>query len=102
MKNEPTDRLALLNELTGLETVKRLIDSRIEELTFLLQPHNFSTPKTLKALPVGDPTVLGRDSLGRIKRKRNLSPEQRQSKRVLIEKARASRLTKIKESKKGL
>jgi hypothetical protein len=96
MKNQPVDRLAILNELTGLETVKRLIDTRIEELTYLLQPDNFSKPKTLKPLPVGDPTVLGRDSLGRIKKKRKLSPEQQAAKRALIAKARESRLARIK------
>jgi hypothetical protein len=87
------DRLSLLNELTGLEAAKRLIDNRIEELTqLLLSSDNFSAPKTLKRLPVGDPTGIGWDSLGRIIPRRNLTAEQRQAKRVLIKKISAARL----------
>jgi hypothetical protein len=87
----------LLNELTGLEAPKRLIDNRSEELTqLLLSSDNFSAPKTRKPLPPG---ALGYDSIGLVKGPRKLTEEQRQAKRVLISKARDSRLAKIKETK---
>jgi len=99
---EDTQRFALLNELNGLETAKHLIDRRINEIMENLQmPANIASPRNLRPLPIGDPTVLGRDALGRIKRKRNISPELREAKRQLINKARQQKLDALKAQKQG-
>jgi hypothetical protein len=75
-------------------------DERIEKL-MKAQEKNYSAPRALKPLPVGDPTVIGRDSLGRINRTRNLTPEQREAKRVQIARVREARLARIREVQKS-
>lgn len=101
MENEK--RLALLEEMTSLERAVKHLNKRIKEIAEALRlpdtdPAYFSAPKTLKPLPEGYATVLGRDSLGRIKRKRNFSPEVREKKRQAIARAREMKLARIRES----
>jgi hypothetical protein len=90
-------QVLLLAELPGLEAAKRAIDARIEEIKRQLSENKGPQP-ILPQLMKDDPTILGRDVLGRIKRKRNLSPEVRAHKRALIAAARDKRLEKAREN----
>jgi hypothetical protein len=96
------NKSALIAELPGLEAARKFIEDRILEIHAQLRagPVNYSAPKILKPLP-DDPDVLGRDSLGRIKRRRNLSPEDRENRRRLIILAREKKFEKIADTKKA-
>lgn len=87
-------QLQLLAELPGLESAKQAIEARIYEI------HKQLTANGSAIVPPPafmDASYLGRDVLGRIKRKRNISPEVRKQKQELIAKARLSRLSQLKE-----
>lgn len=81
-------QMLLLAELPGLEAARLAIEARILEITNRLS----SEGTYIKPPAILDPTILGRDILGRIKRRRNISPELKEKKRALIAAARAKRL----------
>jgi hypothetical protein len=90
------DALALLGELPGLEAAKRAIDLRISEIMRQVQKDGrvqYIPP------PEKDPTVLGRDSIGRIIRKRNISEEVKEKRRKMIKVARDKKLQAIYDAK---
>lgn len=98
MENNNT---VLLAELSGLLAAKQLIELRIADIYRSASgiTDNVAAPKQLTPIPFGDTSVLGRDVLGRIKRKRNISPELREKKIALIAAAREKKLAAIAASK---
>src|SRR5262249_36174606 len=94
---EPS-KLLLLAELPGLEAARQWIDARILEIQQQLSVGGATYEKPPAIL---DPNILGRDVLGRIKRKRKLSPWALQQKRELIAAARQKRLDKLKVAAEG-
>ena len=95
------DISVLIGRLSGLEAARRAIEAEIAELHRQIvalagQLGGTSVPREVppQAAP-GDPSVLEYDSLGRIKRKRNLSDEEREKRRRLIAAARQKRLEKL-------
>lgn len=92
-----TTKLALLAELPGLEAAKVAIDARIEQIKKELTADGGLYLAPGERPPVAtDPAILGRDVLGRIKRKRNLSPAVREQKRKLIALARQKKLDDLR------
>lgn len=85
----------LIGELQGLMAAKELLEKRIAGIQRSVQG-NFSAPKEFAPIDPEDPTIIGRDALGRIKRKRHISPELRAKKIALINQAREARLNKIR------
>src|SRR5215472_13901194 len=95
------DIQVLIGRLSGLEAARKAIEAEIADIhrrisTRLGQMAVPTAPREEAVVAASeDPTILGRDTLGRIKRKRNISPELRERKRELIAAARAARLDKL-------
>jgi hypothetical protein len=83
----------LVGRLPGLEAAKKAIEEQITEICRRVAADTGDQGQANLA-PV-DPSVLGRDSLGRIVRKRTISPELKEKKRKLIAEARASKIAKL-------
>lgn len=87
-----TSKVLLMAELPGLEAAKNAIDARIDEIKAQLGGVYIAPGERPPA--VLDTGILGRDVLGRILRKRNLTPEQRDNRRRLIALARVKKAEK--------
>jgi hypothetical protein len=93
----------LIGRLSGLEAARTAIEAeiadvhrRIRTLAGQLAGPAAPSPKEgASETAPHDASVLGFDALGRIKRKRNLSEEEREKRRTLIASARAKRLEKL-------
>lgn len=84
--------------LPSLEAMKAALESQI-----LLIRQHLSAEETIRAVPAApatpatDPTVLGIDTLGRVIRRRTLSPEILEKKRLLMNQVRERRLQELRE-----
>jgi hypothetical protein len=87
-------QLKLLAEVPGLEAAQRAITARLDEIRRILTgivPAAPAFPLNSAGFPPG---ILGRDTLGRIIRKRKLSPEVKENRRKLIAAAREKKYQK--------
>lgn len=89
------EKVLLMAQLPGLEEAKNAIERRINEIKKALSSDGLYLPPDERPPAAVDSTILGRDVIGRIKRKRNLSPEVREAKRKLIAAARSKKLAAI-------
>ncbi len=89
----------LLAELPGLEAAKTAIDARIEQIRRDYHSNNPSAAKNLAPINPSDTSVIGRDTIGRIIRKRTISPELRAAKIAQIGMARKLKLDRIRAAK---
>jgi hypothetical protein len=85
-------QLLLLAELPGLEVARQVIEARIDEIRNRLSVDG----EYVKPPAILDSTILGRDVLGRINRKR---AEVLEKKRKLLAAARAIRAEKLAQAK---
>ena len=89
--------MTLIGQLPGLEAARKAIDDQIAEIHRQIALSQVSSDSLRREpAPSSDSTTLGRDVLGRIKRKRNLSPEVREAKRKLIAVARQKKLDSLR------
>jgi hypothetical protein len=88
-------QMLLLAELPGLEVARRAIEARIDEIRSRLSVEG----QYVKPPAILDPTILGRDSLGRVIRRRKNSPEVLEKKRQLSAMMRAKKAEKLAQAK---
>jgi hypothetical protein len=84
--------MLLISRLPGLEAAKKAIEDQIAEI------HRLISASQLAGLQAKAPVVAGSAVPGRIKQKRNLSPEEREKRRVLIAAAREKRLNNLRRT----
>jgi hypothetical protein len=89
-------KLLLIKHISALEMIKAMLESEIRDLKAQLGSTESGEGIHERTLPE-DPDILGFDSLGRLKRKRTISPELREKKRKLIAVAREKRLAGLQK-----
>jgi hypothetical protein len=89
----------LVGRLPGLEAAKKAIEEQIAEICRRVAAETGDQGQSNP--PPAERETLGGGAIGRVKRRRNISPELRARKVELICKARAAKLLKI-EAMKGL
>jgi hypothetical protein len=89
------EKVLLMAQLPGLEEAKIAIEARINEIKKSLSSDGMYLAPGERPPAALDSSILGRDVIGRIKRKRQLSPEVRAKKVELIARARAKKLEAI-------
>lgn len=89
--------MTLIGQLPGMEAARKAIDDQIAEIHRQIA-RSLVAPDSLRREPApsSDSTTLGREVLGRIKRKRHLSPEVREAKRKLIAAARQKKFDNLR------
>jgi hypothetical protein len=93
--------LVLVSRLPGLEAAKKAIEDEIAEIYRRVAAETGAAfPSSPQPQTQPDETYLGLDSLGRIKRRRNLSPEVKEQRRQSIALARQARLEKLRKAAK--
>lgn len=85
----------LIARLPGLEAARKAIEDQIAEIHRQISLARVGQQGVQSKAPADPGDVLGHDSLGRIKRRRNLSPEVREAKRKLIAAARQKKLDRL-------
>jgi hypothetical protein len=97
--------VTLIGRLPGLEAARDAIDKEIKEIhrriaadSAFKRPNLSLISESQMRESVAQKDILGIDSLGRVKRRRNLSPEVRAHKRELIAKAREVRLRRLQQA----